>query len=148
VRSSDEGGEAGQRSSRSCHVVHNYLAAVQADDCATLRLRVRVRRVIAHRLLPLPGLAQGVVHVGVVVDEGVRVRLDALVFALRGLQTKSFFLHSFIRSFSSHCVYADRQLPFSKFDNDFLQAHTQEPHQSNINISTHLYLACETPRTT
>lgn len=83
---SHEGGEAGQRRPRARHVVHDDLAAVEADDGAALGLRVRVAGVVAHGPLPLPRLPQRVVHVGVVVHERVRLRADALVLALRVLE--------------------------------------------------------------
>lgn len=83
-----EGGEAWQRRSRARHVVHNDLAAVEADDSAALRLRVRVARVLANRPLSLPRLTQRVVHVRVMVHEGVRLRFYTLVITLRILETK------------------------------------------------------------
>lgn len=83
-----EGGEAWQRRSRARHVVHDDLAAVEADDSAALRLRVRVARVLANRPLSLPRLTQRVVHVRVMVHEGVRLRFYTLVITLRILETK------------------------------------------------------------
>lgn len=81
--------EAGQRRPRARHIVEDDLAAIEAHDGAAFRLWVRIARIVPHRLLPLPGLPQGIVHVGVVIDERVRIGADALVFALRGLQINS-----------------------------------------------------------
>ena len=83
---SDEGREAGQWRSRSRHVVHDNLTTVQAHDCTALGFRIRIRRVIPNGFLSLPRLPQRVVYVGVMVHEGMWIRLHALVFALRRLQ--------------------------------------------------------------
>lgn len=78
-----EGREARQRRPRARHVVHDDLAAVEADHGAALGLRVRVARVVPHRPLPLPRLSQRIVNVSVVVHERMRLRSDTLVFTLR-----------------------------------------------------------------
>lgn len=83
-----KGGEARQRRSRARHVVHDYLAAVEADHGTALRLRVRVTGVLADRPLPFPRLTQRVVHVRIVVHERVRLRFYTLVFTLRILEKK------------------------------------------------------------
>lgn len=75
--------ETGQRCSRTRHIIHDNLTAIQTHHSAALWLRVRVAGVIAHRLLALPRLSQRVVNVRIVIDERVRIGTNALVFAFR-----------------------------------------------------------------
>lgn len=82
---SDKRRESGQWCSRPCHIIHYNLATVQRHHSAAFGLRVRVTRIVPHRLLALPTLPQRVVDVRIVVHERVRIRTDTLVLALRVL---------------------------------------------------------------
>lgn len=74
--------ESRQRCPRSCHIVDDNLAAIQAHHSAALRLRIRVAGIVAHRFLPFPRLAQRIVDVRIVVDKRVRIGAHRFVFAL------------------------------------------------------------------
>ena len=95
----DEGGEARERSPGPGLVVHHQLGPVEADHGAVAVLVRGLReagvasscgyggagRGLGDGLLLLPGLPEGVVHIGVVIDKGVRVGATAVLFTLSAL---------------------------------------------------------------
>lgn len=95
----DEGGEARERSPGPGLVVHHQLGPVETDHGAVAVLvgglceagvapccgNGGAGRGLRHGLLLLPGLPEGVVHVGVVIDKGVRVGAAAVLLTLSAL---------------------------------------------------------------
>ena len=95
----DEGGEARERGPGPRLVVHHQLGPVEADHGAVAVLVGGLREAgvasgcgnggagwgLGDGLLLLPGLPEGVVHVGVVIDKGVRVGAAAVLLTLSAL---------------------------------------------------------------
>lgn len=88
-RWSDKWRESRQWSSRSRHIIHNNLTTIETHNTTAFWLRVRVTRVISHRLLSLPALPQWIIHIGIVIHERVRIWPHTFILTLRILpQTK------------------------------------------------------------
>ena len=77
--------EAWQWCSTSRLVVHNDLSTIKADHSGPLLFRIGERSIIFYGSLSFPRLPQSIVHICIVVDEGVWFSSFTLRFTFRSL---------------------------------------------------------------
>lgn len=74
--------------SRACHIVHYNLTAIEANNRRTFWFWICIAGVISNGFLTFPRLPEGVIYVGVMIHETVRIRSYTFIFTFWPLKKK------------------------------------------------------------